>query len=152
MTDAAVAAGVRRRMDCTDCHSRPSHTFAASPERAVDRALSLGQVARTIPFVRREMVASLKRAAEAGDGASEAIAAHLRGAVPPADVDRVVAVTQAIHAANVFPAMRVTWGTYRNELGHTDSTGCFRCHDEELATSDGRTIKQDCELCHRIRE
>ena len=47
--------------------------------------------------------------------------------------------------------MKVTWGSYRNELGHIDSPGCFRCHDEEKATPDGRTISQDCESCHRMR-
>ena len=34
-----LEAGVTRRMDCLDCHSRPAHAFAASPERAVDTAL-----------------------------------------------------------------------------------------------------------------
>jgi hypothetical protein len=30
-----------------------------------------------------------------------------------------------------------------------DSPGCFRCHDDEHKASDGRVIKQDCELCHK---
>ncbi|MGD9905508.1 MAG: cytochrome c3 family protein [Vicinamibacterales bacterium] len=157
--DAAVAAGTRRLMDCTDCHSRPSHTFDASPERAVDRAIAAGRVSRDVPFVRREMVAALKRGAEAGR--AEAVADALRQAYAPgdgrpaaaaADVDRVVAVARSLHDSHVFPAMRVTWGTYRNELGHTDTTGCFRCHDEELATAEGRAISQDCEMCHTIRD
>ena len=29
-------AGEMRRMDCVDCHNRPAHRFAASPESAVD--------------------------------------------------------------------------------------------------------------------
>ena len=31
--------GERRRMDCMDCHNRPSHPMAATAERAVDEAM-----------------------------------------------------------------------------------------------------------------
>ena len=46
--------------------------------------------------------------------------------------------------------MKVTWGTYPNNIGHVDFPGCFRCHDDAKKTSDGRVIKQDCELCHKM--
>ncbi len=46
--------------------------------------------------------------------------------------------------------MRVTWGTHINNLGHTDSPGCFRCHDDNHKTADGEVIRQDCDLCHTI--
>jgi hypothetical protein len=42
----------------------------------------------------------------------------------------------------------VTWGTYPNNLGHTDFPGCFRCHDGSHTTADGKTIAQDCNTCH----
>jgi hypothetical protein len=58
---------------------------------------------------------------------------------------------QQLYATNVFPAMNVTWGTHANNLGHTDSPGCFRCHDDQHKTSDGRVIRQDCDLCHDIQ-
>jgi len=48
--------------------------------------------------------------------------------------------------------MNVTWGTYRNDIGHVDSPGCFRCHDDSHQTTDGKVIAQDCELCHSIPE
>src|SRR5262245_29899048 len=35
-TGAQIAAGIRRRMDCLDCHNRPAHTTFFTPERAVD--------------------------------------------------------------------------------------------------------------------
>ncbi len=160
VTDDVLASGTRRQMDCTDCHNRPSHQFSASAERAANQALALGQVPRALPFVRREMVKALKTEAATKDEALAGIARSLRdfyaGVEAPAkpagaDVDRAVQVTQALYRTNVFPQMKITWGSYRNELGHTDSTGCFRCHDEEKATPDGRTISQDCESCHRMR-
>ena len=46
--------------------------------------------------------------------------------------------------------MQITWGTYANNIGHVDFPGCFRCHDDAKKTGDGRVIKQDCELCHKM--
>lgn len=160
VTDEVLAGGTRRAMDCTDCHNRPSHRFAPSAERAANEVIALGQVPRSLPFVRREMVKALKTEAASKDEALAAIERSLRGfyadietpATPAAaEIDRAVQVTQALYRTNVFPQMKITWGSYRNELGHTDSTGCFRCHDEEKATADGQTISQDCESCHRMR-
>jgi hypothetical protein len=46
--------------------------------------------------------------------------------------------------------MKITWGTYRNQLGHTgDVPGCLRCHDDEKKAADGRLVRQDCDLCHK---
>ena len=54
----------------------------------------------------------------------------------------------ALYERNVFPEMRVAWGTYPNNIGHDDSLGCFRCHDDKHKAADGRTLTQDCEACH----
>lgn len=160
VTDGALAAGTRRVMDCTDCHSRPSHAFSASAERATDRAIAAGQIPRTLPFARREVVRALKTDASTTDTALAAIDRHLRdfyaapdvaGKASPTDVTTAVAAAKTLYASNVFPKMNVTWGTYTSELGHTESPGCFRCHDEEKVTPDGKTIGQDCESCHRLR-
>ena len=42
---------------------------------------------------------------------------------------RGAAGSRAIYARNVFPEMKVGWGTYPNNIGHEDFPGCFRCHD-----------------------
>lgn len=160
VTDAQIAAGSTRTMDCTDCHNRPSHSFSASAERAVDAAIATGRVPRSVPFVRREMVKALKTEAATADGALASIDRELRAfyagdevAAKPsaADLTRVVEAAQAVYRTNVFPQMKITWGSYRSELGHMTSPGCFRCHDEEKATPDGKTIGQDCESCHLMR-
>jgi hypothetical protein len=54
----------------------------------------------------------------------------------------------AVYSGNVFPDLKVGWGTYVNNLGHMDYPGCFRCHDDSHATADKRTIPQDCATCH----
>jgi hypothetical protein len=46
--------------------------------------------------------------------------------------------------------MKVTWGTYPNNLGHTDAPGCFRCHDGNHVSAAGRTISNDCATCHDL--
>ena len=50
----------------------------------------------------------------------------------------------------MFPAMKVKWGTYPNNIGHTFFNGCFRCHDDNHKAKDGSVIKQDCETCHAM--
>ena len=56
-----------------------------------------------------------------------------------------------LYRTNVFPRMKVAWGTYVPQSGHVDAPGCFRCHSDELKSAAGTVIRQDCELCHSIR-
>jgi hypothetical protein len=156
VTEEQVKNGERRRMDCLDCHNRPTHRFAPTPERAVDEAIGRGEMPRILPFVRREAVAALAPEYQDRATAEREIAARLTNfyrsqqgpAITPEAVDRVIAATRGLYARNVFPQMKVKWGTYPNNIGHNDSPGCFRCHDDEHKSKDGQVIKQDCEQCH----
>ena len=156
VTPEQLGRGERRRMDCMDCHSRPSHTFEASAARAVDAAIATGRISRSLPFVRREAVKAL--GAEypsweaARQGLEQALRQFFRGqpAADPTSVEQAIASTQEIYRHNVFPSMNVKWGTYTNDLGHMDFPGCFRCHDDSHKAKDGKVIRQDCDLCHDI--
>jgi hypothetical protein len=55
-----------------------------------------------------------------------------------------------IYDENIFPAMNVGWGTHPNNIGHTDSPGCFRCHDGSHTSKDGKSITNDCSVCHNL--
>ena len=156
----ALARGERRRMECTDCHNRPSHAIPATPERAVDLAISHGEIPAMLPFVRREAVKALNGNYPSQESAADAISRSLRdfykgqqaqsdGAEGP-EIDRAVLATQNIYRRSVFPEMKVTFGTYANNIGHIDAPGCFRCHDDEHVTKDGKKIGQECETCHAI--
>lgn len=155
-TPEQLAAGERRRMDCMDCHNRPAHTFHATPERAVNAAMAQGRIPRDLPFARREAVAAVSVEYPDKQAALQSIADRLREhyrAYPSVDgrkVELAIAGTQDVWARNVFPAMKVTWGTYPNQIGHDPAPGCFRCHDDEHKTKEGRVIRQDCELCHTM--
>ena len=160
VTAEQLAKGQRRRMDCMDCHNRPAHTMAATAERSVNTAMSRGEIPALLPFVHREAVKVLKAEYPTQEAASDAIGASLRqfyrGSYPALsashgpDVDKAVAATQRIYQRNVFPEMRVGFGTYPNNIGHIDSAGCFRCHDDSHKATDGTKIGQDCESCHKI--
>ena len=161
VTPEALAKGERRRLDCVDCHNRPSHRFDATADKAVNRALSMGEIPTTLPFIKREATAALKTTYPTQTAAVDAIAARLREFYRlqysdvymgrRQEVERAVSGTQQLYRRNIFPAMNVTWGTYPNNIGHMDFPGCFRCHDDSHKTKDGKTIGQDCALCHSMQ-
>ncbi len=161
VTPEQLAKGERRRMDCIDCHNRPSHPMAATAERAVDEAIAFGEIPKTLPFVRREAVRLVKADYPSQEVAAEQIAAALREFYRTQqneiymskrqDVERAVAAATAVYRRNVFPEMNVRFGTYLNNIGHMDSPGCFRCHDDDHKTKEGKAIGQECDTCHDIQ-
>ena len=60
--------------------------------------------------------------------------------------DRTAADLQAHH----FPEMKVNWQTHPNNLGHYYFNGCFRCHDGQHVSTDGKVISKDCNQCHTL--
>jgi hypothetical protein len=157
-TVQSVASLPRYQVQCVDCHNRPTHTFEL-PERAVDRAMGLGTISPTLPFIKKKAVELLKAKYSSNEEASRIIPATLgdfyRQSDPVIssqranDISKAGTEIAAIYNRNVFPDLKVTWGTYPNNLGHTDFPGCFRCHDGSHSTSDQKTtITQDCNTCH----
>jgi hypothetical protein len=158
-TEAELLAGERRFMDCVDCHNRPTHAFAL-PHRAVDRALEEGRISRSLPWIKKKAVVALRATYADRDTGSRAIVDNLTAyyreshpdvwAARPAEVERAAAAVRDIYLRNVFPEMNLDWGYHPNHIGHDDTPGCFRCHDDEHKSQDGRAISQDCEACHAI--
>lgn len=148
-----------RVMDCIDCHNRPTHIYQL-PERAVDRAMERGQISPTLPFAKKTAVSILKREYSSSQEAAEKIPAAFedfyKKSYPQVysdrrgDINRAAQAVKSAYEHNVFPEMKVRWGTYANNLGHTDFVGCFRCHDESHASNEGKTITQDCSACHNL--
>lgn len=154
----SVASLPRYSMQCVDCHNRPTHRFEL-PERAVDRAMGLGLISPSLPFIKRKAVELLKANYASNAEASRAIPEALNRFYQQGDPSLVILRSKdileagqqitAIFNRNVFPDLGVTWGTYPDNLGHTDSPGCFRCHDGSHSTTDhASTIPQDCSTCH----
>jgi len=144
-------------MECVDCHNRPTHTFDL-PERAIDKALALGDISVTLPFIKKKGVELLKTeyhtSEEAATKLPQAFIDFYKQSYPKIFAAREQDVRQAgqailtIYNRNVFPDLKVTWGTYPNNLGHMDFPGCFRCHDGGHSTAGGEAITQECTTCH----
>lgn len=141
------------RMNCLDCHNRPAHTLASTPAQVVDQAIVRGEISQKVPFVRSEMVDALSEERPAGVDGSQAIAERLTKVFGTATPEAREAVQAALrlYRANVFPEMKITWGTYSNQLFHVEDSGCFRCHDDTHVArgNPDKKISQDCDLCHK---
>jgi NapC/NirT cytochrome c family, N-terminal region len=145
-------------MQCVDCHNRPTHTFEL-PERGLNNALAFGEIGVTLPFIKKKGLELLKTKYSSNKEASEKLPAALISfyqqnypdlyARESQEVQGAAQAVLAIYNRNVFPDLKVDWGTYPNNLGHTDFPGCFRCHDGSHTTAAGNTITQDCNSCHQ---
>ncbi len=155
---SSVASLPKYKMQCVDCHNRASHSFEL-PGRAVNRAMAWGVLPVTLPYLKKESVELLTRSYSSNEEASQKIRRALtdfyQANYPSLCSQRADAIVSAgrevanIYNRNVFPELRVTWGTYPNNLGHTDYPGCFRCHDGTHSTAGrNQTIAQDCNTCH----
>jgi hypothetical protein len=151
-----ISAGERRTMDCIDCHNTVGHPISQTPERAIDEAFAAEQVSRKLPFARREGVRLVKGSYASQEEADRAIDQGLQTfyksqaqSADQAELAQAVRAFQAVYRRNVFPTMKVTWGTYPTNTGHITSNGCFRCHDDSHKAKDESTISGDCEYCHK---
>jgi len=160
---AAGAKGIESmptfEMQCVDCHNRPAHSFQLA-SRAVDKALASGKLPAALPFLKKNAVEILSVTYATEDASTREIPAKLeafyKAKYPEICVRNAAAIANAgetlaaLYKQNVFPDLKVTWGTYANNLGHTDAQGCFRCHDEGHTATGGKTITQDCSVCHQM--
>jgi hypothetical protein len=159
VTREQLARAERRTMDCMDCHNRPSHTFEL-PDRALDRALAEGRVSPELPYIKKKGVELLRveypDRATADRRLGDDLTEYYRASYPDVlrknrgAVEQAAAELRAIYGKNVFPNMKVGWGTYPNNIGHENFIGCFRCHDDNHKSASGATITQDCEACHTL--
>jgi nitrate/TMAO reductase-like tetraheme cytochrome c subunit len=158
--NGAQPQGERRVMDCIDCHNRAAHTFVTA-EQGINEAMAAGSISPDLPWVRKEGLALLKTDFSSQDEASVEIPKRLQAFYQQNNPGVLQSNAAAVAAAgkelatlynqNVFPDMKVTWGTHPNHIGHQDYPGCFRCHDGDHATKDGKSsITQDCSACHNL--
>ena len=149
----AIAKMPKFEMQCVDCHNRPAHTFEL-PEHAVDRAMAEGRLPVTLPYLKKKSVEILT-GAQSTSTLSTSLSNFYAKTYPAiassrqADIRRAGAELEAIFSRNVFPDLKVTWGTYPVNMGHFDSPGCFRCHDGDHVSAGKQTIANDCATCHQ---
>jgi Ni/Fe-hydrogenase b-type cytochrome subunit len=157
----AAPAGEIRTMDCVDCHNRPSHILQA-PDRSVDLALADGRLDASLPFIKQQGVAALSAPYADNQLAEQGIDRALRGfyqktypqvyAAKRQAINAAITYLQATYSRYFFPAMKVRWDTYSVNEGHLQFPGCFRCHDGQHKSVDGKAIRSGCGDCHKIMQ
>ena len=159
ISDSLLAVSSTRTMDCIDCHNRPSHNYK-SPPVYFDKAMLTGEVSKEIPFFKKVSMGLLKDTFSDKDTALTKIKDGITDfyksrfseyyAQNKDLIENSVVSVQKVFSQNTFPKMKVTYDHYPEHIGHLESDGCFRCHNDAFKAPDGRKISRDCNLCHNI--
>jgi nitrate/TMAO reductase-like tetraheme cytochrome c subunit len=154
-----IAKSVRHRMDCIDCHNRPTHVYVP-PDQAVDQSFLARRLNVSLPFLKQQSVATLTASYATTDIALQGIAKSLRefyekqypdlAKTNQVDIRNAIDEVQKIYQRTTFPEMKVNWQTHPNNIGHLYFSGCFRCHDGQHVSADGKVLAKDCDTCHTV--
>lgn len=157
VTQAEIDKAEKRRMDCIDCHNRPTHVYL-SPNQAIDKSLEAGRLDLSLPFIKSKTVEVLSGTYETNEQAVAAIANGIDDfyktsypdiySAKKSSVDFAVTETQRIYQTYFFPEMKTDWRAHPNNIGHLTVQGCFRCHDGQHFSKEGKAIRNDCNICH----
>ncbi len=159
--ESRLAEEEPRRMDCVDCHNRPTHIYRG-PVEAIERRMRLGQLDPDLPWIRNVAEEVLRPHYETREQAMEAIESRTleiyRSRYPDLwrtyepRIRDAIETLKAIHRRNVFPQMKIQWHTYVSLIGHptAESGRCFRCHGSALRNEQGESIDVDCATCHYV--
>lgn len=161
LSPEALKSAEVRRMDCMDCHNRPSHRYLP-PGRALDPSFQAGKISTALPYMKKVAVEAMSKTYATTDEARRGIEQHIRDfyakaypkvlAESEAALRDGIAEVRRVYSENVFPYMRVSWKAYPENIGHKEFPGCFRCHDGKHVSKDGRVIRNDCSSCHDFLE
>ncbi len=159
LEDKDMAGSEIRRMDCMDCHNRPSHIYN-SPDFAVDQYIQFGKISRDLPEIKRVAVEAMAEEYITSEEAMAAIKSAIvdyyaeeHTEIYESDKDKVEAaavMVQELYSSNIFPEMKARWSDYPNNIGHFYTAGCMRCHEGKHESEQGDAITHDCTACHKI--
>lgn len=159
VTDSLISSTSTRTMDCIDCHNRPSHNYN-SPPVYFDKAMLTGSISKDLPFFKKVTMGILKNTYSSKDSAlmtiRDSITSYYKSlggdyyAKNKEHIESSIEGVEKGYSLNTFPKMKVTYDHYPEHIGHLESDGCFRCHNDKFQASDGTKITRDCNLCHNI--
>ena len=158
-TPEQIAKGEARRMDCIDCHNRPAHNYLP-PDAAVDLAFAAGRLDASLPYLKKQSVEVLTKSYNTTPQAAADIATAFTEfysknypqvyAQKRQTVDAAIAEVQRIFQTYFFPEMKTDWQSHPNNIGHLYFSGCFRCHDGDHVSKEGKVISNNCNICHTM--
>ncbi len=159
LTKDQIAGSTKRRMDCIDCHNRPTHIYVP-PDTSVDRSFAAHRLDISLPFLKQQSVAALTGSYKDTDAAMQGIAKTVfefyNGKYPDLaktkqpEIRNAIDELQRIYKLTFFPEMKVDWRTHPNNIGHLYFNGCFRCHDGNHVSPEGKIIPKGCNTCHTV--
>jgi len=159
VTDEQLKSGELRKMDCIDCHNRPTHIYRP-PNESINEAMTLGWINPKIPSIKATALEALAQPFATEEGAMDSIGIFVRdqyaqrypdvSRTMKADIDTAIERLKRIYSRNFFPEMRVSWKHYPNNIGHLYYPGCFRCHDGKHVGDNGVVLSRNCNACHVI--
>ena len=148
-----------RTMDCMDCHNRPSHEFK-SPSKYVNELFASRKDLAAIPWLKGAAMDALKLAYSTTDSANSEIKNKIitfykekypeRYKSYSKKISLAIEAIKGAFALNAFPEMKVNYKVYPLHIGHLETNGCFRCHNNNFKSATGKVISRDCNLCHTI--
>ena len=159
VTPEQIEKAKTKHMDCVDCHNRPTHIYVP-PDHSVDNSLTNGSIDSSLPFIKQQAVTVLTNTYDTEQHALDSISTELTKFYEEKYPDvwkskqgtvlSAIKEVQRIYSVSIFPEMKVDWRVHPNNVGHFYSPGCFRCHDGNHVSADGKTISKDCNVCHTI--
>jgi len=148
-----------RIMDCMDCHNRPSHEYLA-PSHYVNGLFAGNKIHTSIPYLKVASMEALNDIYSTKDsaflGISNQINDYYKKNYPnlftkyQKQIKNAITQIQTEFSYNTFPEMKVRYTAYPRNIGHLEFKGCFRCHNDNHKTKDGKVISKNCNLCHTI--
>src|SRR5579864_7171956 len=72
LTKDQIAKAEKKRMDCVDCHNRPTHIYVP-PDLSIDRAMALNVIDPSLPYIKHQGVEVLTADYKTSDEAQKAI-------------------------------------------------------------------------------
>jgi len=122
--------------------------------------MAAGSIDLSLPFIKAQSVEALTAEYKTQDEAKQAIADKISQfytdkypQIASAKADSIrnsIREIQRIYSVTFFPTMKVNWKTHPNNIGHMYYPGCFRCHDGNHVSKDGKVISKDCNSCHTM--
>ena len=162
LTAQQIAALPARPMACYDCHNAVGHPFP-NPAVTVDEAIRTGKIDRSMPDTKARAVALIDqltsitgdektRAQKVDEAIAQATAKAATAAEFKPAEQKFNTVMREILMAASFHEKDFSWKSFPNHTGHSDSNGCFRCHDGKHYNDKGEAIRLQCTLCHGLPE
>ena len=148
-----------RKMDCLDCHNRPSHNYL-TPQEFIDFNMAAGEISVELPEIKMVSIKLINKEYSTEDTAMILIDSlvnkyYSKNYPDIYDtnkvlIDKAIAGIQNAFKKNVFPEMKASWDAYPNHIGHKEFNGCFRCHNDMHTSAYGEIISKECKNCHTI--